>query len=77
MTFGGTQDSGGELLLVADVFVRPSVPPDHEPKTHGEFDVEVWQEMIGGPNRMHVLVMSRALLEDFVKQARVVLKDQG
>ena len=73
MSFGGTQGGEGRLVVVSRVSVRPFVPPGQRQQTpEDEFEAEVWEEM---PNRMHILVMSRALLEDFVKQARAALED--
>ena len=74
MTFGGTQGGAGELFLVARVTVRRSTVSDQQPHTpEDEFDVEIWEKM---PNRKHLLVMDRALLERFVKEAQHALEDQ-
>ena len=74
MTFGGTQGGEGVLAVVARVAVHQCEPLDQPPQTEDEFEIVVWEKM---PSRRHVLVMDRQLLEDFVKQVRVVLKDQG
>ena len=75
MTFGGTQDGVGGLFLVARATVHRSTVSDQQPHMpEDEFDIEIWEKM---PNRRHVLVMDRPLLEDFVKQARMALEDQG
>ena len=68
MSFGGDQGTGGELFLVSGVLVHRSNNPEEE------FEVLIREEM---PNRRHVLVMNRALLEDFVKKAQTALEDQG
>ena len=75
MSFGGTQGGEGALVVVSRVAVHRCEPPDQQPHTsEDEFEVEIWEAM---PNRRHVLVMSRALLEDFVKKAQAALDDQG
>ena len=73
MSFGGASRDG-ELFLIVDVSVHPSAEPDHEPDIHDEFDVEIFQQVIGGPNLRHVLVMNRALLEDFAEKAQAALE---
>ena len=75
MSFGGTQGGEGVLAVVARVAVRRYEPPDQQPHTpEDEFEAVIWEAM---PNRRHVLVMGRGLLENFVKQAQAALEDQG
>ncbi len=73
MTFGETQGGVGGLFLVARATVHRSTVSDQQPP-EDEFEVEIWEKM---PNRRHILVMDRPLLERFVKQAREELEDQG
>ena len=75
MNFGGERESG-ELFLVSTVAVLATEPPGREPRIDDEFQIVTRLDSIGGPPRKHVLVMSRALLEDFVKQARMALEDR-
>lgn len=75
MSFGETQGGVGGLFLVARATVHRSTVSDQQPHTpEDEFEVEIWEKM---PNRRHILVMDRPLLERFVKQARKALEDQG
>ena len=73
MTFGGTQGGAGELFLVSRATVCRSTVLDQQQHTpEDEFEIVIWEKM---PNQRHVLVMDRALLERFVKQAREALED--
>ena len=75
MTFGsGGASETGELFSVSRLSVLATEPPGREPHIDDEFHAHL--DIEGSP-RKHILVMSRALLEDFVKQARATLDDQG
>ena len=74
MTFGsGGASETGELFSVSRVSVLATEPPDQRPHANDEFHVRL--EIHGAP-REHILLMDRALLERFVKEAQHALEDQ-
>ena len=70
---GGASDTG-VLFLVSRVSVLATEPPGLEPHTDDGFHAHL--DLDGSP-RKHILVMIRALLEDFVKKAQMALEDHG
>ena len=75
MTFGsGGASETGELFSVSRVSVLATEPPDQQPQANDEFHVRL--EIHGVP-REHILLMDRAVLEKFVKDARKELQGWG